>query len=259
MSVGVETLMQGASELARLAGGIALEYFGREMTVETKRDGSPVTIADRRAEEFARDWITRRFPDDGVLGEEFGTEQSGAARRWIIDPIDGTKAFIRGVPLWGTLVAVAEGTHVLAGAAFFPAVNELVVAGEGTGCWWNDTACAASTIADIGRATVVTTDDRFPGNAARGTAWRELVAGAGVCRTWGDCYGYLLVATGRADVMVDDTISPWDVAAFAPIVSEAGGILTDWYGEPTAFGKGAIATNAPLSRAVRSALGVPVR
>ena len=259
MTVAVETLMQGASELARLAGGIALEYFRHDVTVETKHDGSPVTIADRHAEEFARDWISRRFPGDGILGEEYGMAHADAARRWIIDPIDGTKAFIRGVPLWGTLVAVAEGSHVLAGAAFFPAVSELVAAGEGTGCWWNESPCAASTVAEIGRATVVTTDDRFPGDVARGAAWRELVAGADVCRTWGDCYGYLLVATGRADVMVDNIISPWDVAAFAPIVSEAGGVLTDWDGEQTAFGSGAIATNAALSRAVRSALGVPVR
>jgi histidinol-phosphatase len=257
MSETVETLMQGASDLARLAGGIALEYFREEVAVETKHDGSPVTVADRRAEEFARDWIARRFPRDGILGEEFGTQQSGAARRWIIDPIDGTKAFIRGVPLWGTLVAVAEGKHVLAGAAFFPAVNELVTAGDGTGCWWNGSACAVSTVPDMERATVLTTDDRFPGNDVRGAAWRALVADAGVCRTWGDCYGYLLVATGRAEVMVDNTISPWDVAAFAPIISEAGGILTDWDGARTAFGGGAIATNAALAGVVRRALGVP--
>lgn len=257
MSIAVDTLMQGASELARLAGGIALEYFCRDVAVETKHDGSPVTIGDRRAEEFARDWIARRFPHDGILGEEFGTDRSDAARRWIIDPIDGTKAFIRGVPLWGTLVAVADGPDVLAGAAFFPAVNELVAAGQGTGCWWNEVACTVSSVADIGGATVLTTDDRFPGNPSRAAAWRELVADAGVCRTWGDCYGYLLVATGRAEAMVDDIVSPWDVAAFAPIISEAGGVLTDWKGERTPFGGGAIATNGVLAARVRRALGVP--
>jgi histidinol-phosphatase len=254
-----ETLVQAASELARLAGGIALEHFRTDVTVETKHDGSPVTIADRRAEDVARDWIARRFPRDGVLGEEFGIAQPGAMRRWIIDPIDGTKAFIRGVPLWGTLVAVAEGTRVLAGAAFFPAVNELVAAGEGTGCWWNDSVCATSSVSDIHQATVLTTDDRFPGSPERGAAWRGLVANAGVCRTWGDCYGYLLVATGRAEVMVDNIISPWDVAAFAPIIAEAGGVLTDWSGERTAFGGGAVATNAVMAQSVRTALGVPVR
>ena len=259
MSESVSTLMQATSELARLAGDIALEYFRRGVAVETKDDGSPVTIADRRAEEFARGWITRRFPRDGILGEEFGIDQPGAARRWIVDPIDGTKAFVRGVPLWGTLVAVAEGSHVLAGAAFFPAVKELVVAGVAEGCWWNDMACSVSPIADVGAATLLTTDDRFPDNQVRRDAWRDLAARSAVCRTWGDCYGYLLVATGRAEAMVDGIVSPWDVAAFAPIITEAGGVLTDWNGAHTPFGSGALATNARLSREVRSALGVAVR
>ena len=251
--------MQGASELARLAGEIALKYFRHDVVVETKDDGSPVTIADRRAEEFARGWIARRFPHDGILGEEFGIDQLGAVRRWIIDPIDGTRAFVRGVPLWGTLVAVAEGSHVLAGAAFFPAVKELVVAGVGEGCWWNDEACSVSMIADVGAATLLTTDDRFPRDSTRREAWRALAARSALCRTWGDCYGYLLVATGRAEAMADDIVSPWDVAAFAPIITEAGGVLTDWNGADTPFGVGALATNARLSRDVRGALGVPTR
>jgi histidinol phosphatase-like enzyme (inositol monophosphatase family) len=259
VSESISTLMQGASELARLAGDIALEYFRRDVPVETKNDGSPVTKADRLAEEFAREWITRRFPRDGILGEEFGVDHPNAARRWIIDPIDGTKAFIRGVPLWGTLVAVAEGSHVLAGAAFFPAVKELVVAGVAGGCWWNDARCAVSTVADLGAATLLTTDDRFPDDPVRREAWRGLAARCAVSRTWGDCFGYLLVATGRAEVMVDDRISPWDVAAFAPIIAEAGGTLTDWNGVDTPFGGGALATNETLSRDVRTALGVPAR
>lgn len=257
MSASVGTLMEGASELARLAGGIALGYYRTGVSVETKDDGSPVTIADRRAEEVAREWIAHRFPADGILGEEFGAGKPDAARRWLVDPIDGTKAFVRGVPLWGTLVAVAEGPRVVAGAAFFPAVNEELVAGIGGGCWWNDVRCSVSTVTEIDAATVLTTDDRFPGDSTRRAAWGTLASRAGVSRTWGDCYGYLLVATGRAEVMVDNIVSPWDVAAFAPIITEAGGLLTDWTGVRTPFGGGAIATNAALAREVRNALGVP--
>ena len=259
MSESASTLMQGASELARLAGDIAHAFFRQDVAVETKTDGSPVTIADRRAEAFAREWIASRFPHDGILGEELGLDRPEAARQWIIDPIDGTKAFIRGVPLWGTLVAVAEGPHVLAGAAAFPALNEYIVAGVGGGCWWNEARCSVSAVDDVRAATLLTTSERFPGEPARRGAWQDLAARAAVCRTWGDCYGYLLVATGRAEAMVDNTVRPWDIAAFAPIIAEAGGVLTDWEGSPTAFGAGALATNAALSLEVRTALGVPIQ
>lgn len=259
MSDSVEGLMQGAAELARLTGNVAYEYFRREMTVEIKGDGSPVTIADRRSEKIARDWVERRFPGDGILGEEFGLDRSDARRRWIIDPIDGTKAFIRGVPLWGTLVAVAEGPGVLAGAAYFPAVSELVVAGLGSGCWWNESRASVSSVTRLDEATILTTDERFPDHVDRRSAWGALASRAAVCRTWGDCYGYLLVATGRAEVMVDDIISPWDAAAFAPIITEAGGVLTDWKGRDTPFGGDAIATNAALATEVRTTLGITLR
>lgn len=259
MTESIGTLLEGAAELARLAGGTALGYYGRNLVVETKNDGSPVTIADRRAEEVAREWVARRFPEDDVLGEEFGTGSGGAKRRWIIDPIDGTKAFVRGVPLWGTLIAVADGERVLAGAAFFPAVDEVLCAALGEGCWWNDQQCFVSATADHGSATILTTDDRFLANPHRRAAWHSLASGVAVSRTWGDCYGYLLVATGRADVMVDDVVSPWDAAAFSPIIAEAGGVLTDWRGQSTPFGDGIVATNAALSRTVRVALGVPVQ
>jgi len=218
-----------------------------------------VTIADRRAETAARDWIAARFPDDGIIGEEFGSTRPHARRRWLVDPIDGTKTFIRGVPLWGTLVAVAEGPRVLAGAAYYPAVNELVAAGRGHGCWWNDARCSVSAVSSLETATVLTTDDRFPDAPARRSAWASLASRALVARTWGDCYGYLLVATGRAEVMVDDIVSPWDAAAVEPIIMEAGGLFTDWGGTQTAFGKSAVATNLALASDVRAILVTPCR
>ncbi|WP_141590006.1 histidinol-phosphatase [Myxococcus sp. AB056] len=248
-------LMQAAAEVARIAGDGALGFFRGGIAVDTKSDGSPVTVADRTAESRAREWLDARFPQDGILGEEFGETRPGAKRRWILDPIDGTKTFIRGVPLWGTLVALAEGERILVGAAYFPAVSELLVAAPGRGCFWNDQRAAVSTQAELSQAVVLSTDERFPVYPERGAAWRALARDAAVDRTWGDCYGYLLVATGRAEVMVDELLSPWDGAALQPIIEEAGGVFTDWTGRRTAFGGNGIATNAAMARVVRERLG----
>ena len=253
--VPATVLLEAVADVARLAGDIALGHFRPGIAVELKSDGSPVTIADRAAEKVAREWIERRFPGDGVLGEEEGETRGSASRRWIVDPIDGTKSFVRGVPLWGTLVAVAEGSTVLAGAAYFPAVGELVAAAPGHGCWWNGSTCHVSGVASLSGATVLTTDERFPKSATRREGWRDLAARASISRTWGDCFGYLLVATGRAEAMVDGVANPWDLAAILPIVREAGGVFTDWSGAATAFGGSAIATNGALARVVRETLG----
>ncbi len=246
--------MSAVEEVARVAGDFALSYYAKEIQVESKHDGSPVTIADRGAEERARAWIERHFPDDGIVGEEMADVRADARRRWIIDPIDGTKSFVRSVPLWGTLIAVAEGNDVLAGCAYFPVVRETLVAAKDAGCFWNGARCSVSSIGNLGSATVLATDDRFPERPERRGAWNALTNRAAVARTWGDCYGYLLLATGRAEVMIDDVVSPWDSAALYPIVTEAGGVFTDWNGSATAFGGDIIATNRALSTDVRDIL-----
>lgn len=250
-----QALMQAAEEVARKAGDVALGFFRQGVTVDTKGDGTPVTVADRTAEKTARDWLEAHFPADGILGEEFGETRPGAARRWILDPIDGTKTFIRGVPLWGTLVALAEGERILVGAAYFPPVGDMLVASPGQGCWWNGKRTRVSAEADLSRALVLSTDERFQTHPDRGVRWRELTKKAAIARTWGDCYGYLLVATGRAEAMIDELMSPWDAAAIQPIIEEAGGVFTDWTGKHTSFGGNSIATNAALSGAVRELLG----
>jgi histidinol phosphatase-like enzyme (inositol monophosphatase family) len=247
--------MAAVAEVARAAGNRALEFYSTELVVEAKADGSPVTIADRSAEQLAREWIESRFPSDGIVGEEFGIRKSSASRRWIIDPIDGTKSFVRGVPLWGTLVAVMEGDIVIAGAAYFPALDEMVVAAAGEGCWRNDQRCSVSSVSEIADAAVLTTDSRFAGQNLRKQRWDELAGAAALSRAWGDCYGYCLVATGRAEVMADPVVSVWDIAALVPIIEEAGGVLTDWTGG-SPFGGSAIATNAALAHEVRKILGV---
>jgi histidinol-phosphatase len=249
-------LLEAASEVARVAGDVAMSFYKSGITVESKRDGSPVTAADRAAEQAARDWLGRHFPRDGVLGEELGETQPDARRRWVLDPIDGTKTFVRGVPLWGTLVALCEAETVLAGAAYFPAVQEIVAAAPGEGCWWNGVRCRVSQIAHLEQATILATDERMHDMADRRASWHRLAELAQVSRTWGDCYGYLLVATGRAEVMVDPVMSVWDACALQPVIEEAGGVFTDWRGRRTAFGGDTIATNDVLSRVVRTTLGI---
>jgi len=249
-------LLEAAQELARRTGGVALRHFRSVLTVESKNDGSPVTIADRAAEQAAREWIARRFPDDGIVGEEFGSHLPGAKRRWFIDPIDGTKTFVRGVPLWGSLIAICESETVLAGAAFFPALDEMLAAASGLGCWWNGTRAHVSTTSEIADATVLTTDERFSRSTDLRVGWRRLADSAAICRSWGDCYGYLLVATGRADVMVDGVVGPWDSAPLYPAITEAGGLFTDWRGNDTAFGTSIVATNAALAKSARALLSV---
>jgi histidinol-phosphatase len=246
--------MDAVAKVARIAGDIARGYYGKNPDTRIKKDGSPVSVADITAEQGAREWIELRFPDDGIIGEELPPVRPGAARRWILDPIDGTYTFLQRVPLWGTLVAVAEGESVIAGAAYFPALDEIIVAARGEGCWWNGSRARVSTVAELAEARLVTTDARFMRDAARRERWMQLQNGARTMRTWGDCYGYLLVATGRADIMVDDVIADWDGAALLPIIEEAGGVFTDWRGRPTAFGGDVIATNAELAGVVREIL-----
>jgi len=257
-TVSAPTLLDAVTELAKHAGDVALRHFRTSLSVETKSDGSPVTIADRAAELAAREWLERRFPRDGIVGEEMGSVRPDAPRRWFVDPIDGTKSFVRGVPLWGTLVGVAEGHDVIAGAIYCAAAGELASAARGEGCWWNGTRCTVSDVSSLDAATVLTTDERFPRDdvhrQARRDAWRALAERSGLSRTWGDCYGYVLVATGRAEVMVDPVMAPWDSAALGPIVTEAGGVFTDWSGRATALGGSAVATNRSLARVVRELL-----
>jgi histidinol-phosphatase len=254
-----ELLLEAVADVARVAGAVAMRHFKSTLAVEAKGDGSPVTVADRAAEQAAREWIAERFPDDAVLGEEYGLSGDAGTRRWFIDPIDGTKTFVRGVPLWGTMIAVAQDDLVIAGAIYCPAVDELVAAAVGCGCWWNGARCQVSRVASLADATILVTDDRFPYNPHRADRWKALGSQVAVARTWGDCYGYVQVATGRAELMVDDRLSPWDAASLIPIIREAGGVYTDWRGGRDVDGGDGVATNAQLARALRDALGIPER
>jgi histidinol phosphatase-like enzyme (inositol monophosphatase family) len=246
--------LEPVTTAARLAGQVALRYYRADIAVEAKQDGSPVTVADRSAEAAARAWIAAHFPDDAVVGEESGISgPPNAARKWVIDPVDGTHSFVRGVPFWGTMIGVLQGESVLAGAVFCPALDEMVAAAPNEGCWFNAARCQVSQVATLEQATILTSDDRFSDRPSRQQRWNDLAQRVSLARTWGDCYGYLMVATGRAEVMVDNRLSIWDYAPLVPIVSEAGGVISDWRGR-AAFGGDAIATNAALAHQVRSLL-----
>ncbi|HEX9166211.1 MAG TPA: inositol monophosphatase family protein [Gemmatimonadales bacterium] len=244
----MSSLLHAADEAARLAGAVAFRHWRTGLAADTKGDGSPVTLADREAESAVRDWIHARFPQDGIIGEEFGEQAGSSGRTWLLDPIDGTRAFVAGTPLWGSLVAVMEGDTVLAGAASFPAVDEHLTAAPGEGCWHNGSRCRVSDIASLDQATVLTTDLAGTQHAARLAGWLALASKARQARTWGDCYGYLLVATGRAELMCDAILNPWDGACFVPIIAEAGGVITDWDGGPGPILASAVATNRLLAQ-----------
>ncbi|MFN8573618.1 MAG: inositol monophosphatase family protein [Gemmatimonadaceae bacterium] len=258
MPESTEGLMHALEDIAKKAGDVALQYFGRPLSVERKEDGSPVTNADRAVEDCIRAWIESHFPHDGIVGEERGALRESASRRWLVDPIDGTKSFLCGVPLWGVMIGVASGDRMLAGAINCAGTGDIVVAAAGCGCWHNGRLTRVSGINQLGDATVLATDDRFREHPDRIPRWSALASQAAIARTWGDCYGYVLVATGRADVMVDDRLNPWDAAPLIPIISEAGGCFTDWNGETSIEMGDGIATNAELAVTARRALGLTI-
>jgi histidinol-phosphatase len=211
-------------------------------------------VADRDAERLARELIGSRFPDDGVLGEEEGESRPGAPRRWIIDPIDGTRSFVRGVPLYGVLLALEDAGAVRLGVMHFPALDETVAAASGQGCWWDGRRARVSSIDTLEESAIMITDAEAAAAAGRGAGWSRLRARAGLVRTWGDAYGYALVATGRAEAMLDPVMAIWDAAPLWPIVEEAGGVITGWDGQPAPDAGHVVATNAVLAEEVRRLL-----
>lgn len=244
MADELRDLFAFAHQIAWQAGKITLRYFQSDLTVERKADASPVTVADREAEAFLRATITARYPDHAILGEEEGLSGgAGATYRWILDPIDGTKTFVRGVPLYGVMVGLLREGQPVAGVVNMPALDEIVYAAQGQGCWWNGRPCRVSTVASLAESLVVATIADGYERYGKDEPLRRILAAAGLFRTWGDCYGHLLVASGRAEVALDPIMSVWDAAALLPILSEAGGSFSDWQGNATVEGGEGISTN----------------
>lgn len=257
----ITTRLELAVEAAREAGQITLEYFRRDdLKVERKGDDSPVTVADRQAEEHLRRRIAQAFPDDAILGEELPERPGTSGLRWILDPIDGTKSFIHGVPLYGTMLGVEHDRQPLLGVIFIPALDECVYAAAGQGAWYltggaPPRPAKVSDCPTLAEGLFLTSEVSNFSRVGRREVYQRLEAAARLSRSWGDCYGYLMVATGRAEVMVDPVAAVWDLAALLPVIEEAGGKFTDWQGRPTVHSGQSLATNGRLHDEVLALVG----
>jgi histidinol-phosphatase len=248
-------LLDFAVDAAWRAGKVTLEYFQTQPLIERKLDHSVVTIADRRTEETIRQLIRSRYPTHDIVGEEYGSEITSSDYTWFLDPIDGTQSFVHGVPLYGVLIGLEYKKESVIGVVNCPAIGDIVYAARGEGCYWNGRRAQVSETVSLSQATVSTTAAELFQKAGRLEAWTRLTAQIAGYRTWGDCYGYVLVATGRVDAMIDPIMHVWDCAPMLPIITEAGGRFTDWTGTATISGGDAVASNGRLHASVLSALG----
>jgi histidinol phosphatase-like enzyme (inositol monophosphatase family) len=241
----LEAHREFALELARASGEFIKPYFaGRDLGVERKADGTIVTAADRGAEKLMREMIQAKFPEHGVVGEEFASERANAEYVWVLDPIDGTISFASGVPLFGTLIALKHQGRPVLGIIHQPVLGELVL-GDGETTTHNGQMVHCSSTARIDEAKLLATGFKSVEVHQNGPAFFNLVRRCKTVRGWGDCYGYLMVATGRADIMCDPIMNEWDIAALIPVIRGAGGVLTDWQGRDPVGAKSLVAAATP--------------
>ena len=241
-----------ALRLAREAGDGTLQVFrSGNVAVELKHDSTPVTVADRAAEQYMRERLASEMPVDAILGEECGEKPGTSGFRWILDPIDGTKSFVSGVPLYGTLVGGEHERQAVVGGIHIPALGETAYAAHGHGAWYvrgnaEPVLTKVSAKRKLKDSLYVTSEIKTFDELGRRAVHDRLQAACWLSRTWGDCYGYLLVATGRAELAVDPKMNVWDCAAIAPVIEEAGGTFSNWRGERTIHDPEAIATNGHI-------------
>ena len=233
--VELDRFLALATELADAAGQAIRPYFRRLLAVDDKPDLSPVTAADRAAEEAMRRRIAARFPEHGIIGEEFGPERDGAEFVWVLDPIDGTKSFISGVPLFGTLVALAHRGRPILGIIDQPISRERWIGAAGRPTTCNGAPIRCRPCPTLATATVfATSPDMFQGSDA--AAFARVAAAAKLVRFGADCYAYGLLAHGFIDLVIEASLKPYDFCAMRPIVEGAGGTASDWRGAPLTLG-----------------------
>lgn len=243
-----------AIEAVQTAGQIALQYFQSTFEVEWKQDESPVTVADREAEQVIRDTISKHFPDDGFLGEEHGEAPSNSGYRWIIDPIDGTRNFVRRIPLWGTLVGLEYQNDQIAGIVGVPALGDLYRALRGDGAYCNDRKIHVNDERDLSKSMILYSSLSWYKQAGRQEDFLRLIDHSQRQLGYGDFYGFVLVAQGSGDAMIDHGVHVWDVAAIKPLIEEAGGRYSDWNGNPDIHRTDVIVSNGHLHEEILSIL-----
>lgn len=242
------------TELATRSGDfIRPLFFNADVVVESKADNTPVTLADRGAEQLMRAMIRERHPDHGIIGEEFGAERADAEWTWVLDPVDGTRSFAAGVPLFGTLIALMHRGAPVLGCIHQPVLRQLCI-GDGESTTLNGRPVRVRPCERIEDALLLASDPFGAAKHQDGAAFDRLARRARLHRTWGDCYGYLLLASGWADIMTDPIMSPWDIQALIPVVRGAGGIITDWHGGDPVSGTSIVASGRRLHAEVLAAL-----
>jgi len=245
MRLSQDELIGFAKELADASAGVIRQYFRTNYEVITKADESPVTIADRRAEEVMRALIMERFPEHGILGEEHGAYQPDADYQWVLDPIDGTKAFVSHSYLFGTLIALLKNGRPILGVINHPLLNDFLV-GMGGQTWLNGRRVQVRPCNRIEDAILLSAPIWTVHQYQNGPALLALSQRVQRYNNWGDCHGYYVVAVGGADIMGDPIMNPWDLMALIPIIEGAGGVITDWQGNDAASGQSIIATGGTI-------------
>jgi myo-inositol-1(or 4)-monophosphatase len=223
----IQNLLTLALQATTIAKGEIMSHYGQNVSVEWKPDNTPVTIADRNAEQAVRDFFAKETPGFGFIGEEFGRTDPQAEYQWILDPIDGTKSFVRGVPLFGTILGLYQAGTPLLGIIALPALNSVLHASQGAGAWVDGVRVNTSKVSRLEESTVLSGTINTMEARGYGEAFARVRKSAQLYRGWGDCYGYYLVACGRAEVMVDPVVSIWDISAMPVIFAEAGGQFSE--------------------------------
>jgi histidinol phosphatase-like enzyme (inositol monophosphatase family) len=241
--------------LAKESGKIILShYLDAELQVEFKEDNTPVTLADRKAEARMREMIEENYPEHGIIGEEHGDIRQNAEYVWLLDPIDGTKSFIAGVPLFGTIICLKHNGCPILGVINQPVLRQIII-GHDSQTTLNDSSVTIKEPKDFSQITVLSTDEVDARKRFGNQKWSKFTEQVGTYRTWGDCYGYLLLASGKVDVMIDPIVNAWDFHAMIPIIKGAGGTITDCAGNDPLTGNSVIAAHPQLhSRIIDSLL-----
>lgn len=248
--------LEAAIRAAKAAGEIILPYFRTSLQVETKADQSPVTAADRAAEQAIIATLQSQFPDHGFFGEEYGERAGKTDARWIIDPIDGTKNFIRGIPYFATLLALEEAGDITHGVIYAPVEQTLFYAAKGWGAFTNDhQPLKVSAIDDLSQVMLVHGGLDILRQAGYWEGFTKLIDATARQRGFGDYFAHTFIFRGQAEVMVEADVKPWDLAPLKIIVEEAGGCLTDFTGQPTIYGGNVVVSNRHVHAAVLALLG----